>query len=596
VSPAEHSTSRPAGARRTCCLGAFLLALLTLASLAQTGVAGAREAAPGGQTASPAVEEAPTIAKPPDQTSTVGQAITPVTITGTGLERLMEEELPAGLKLERVGESESEWTIVGTPTTAKAATTVTLEAADRAGTATVRLKWTVEPEPPATHPAEVLPPPPTASGSLTVSPGIVFSEARASCGGVSWSSATVVTQWLLDGAAISGAGASTYMPARSEDGQQLSCEQTATGADGATSTVTSAPSTIHEQPPQPSWPIGPATQHCSSAVCMLGGAGSAAGQAYAERGDWWTAQQVRCASAPWTSAAGGSVVPSVSAFAQARTISIELQRVTAAGTVTVASQQLTNLAEARDMLDGSAVASPFPGTILLAGGGQPFARTELWSRRFPAAVGRADWLAPSGALTAYEVSGVGGVPRSFQLIYTLSAADRGAHLRCVTSAVDGPAGATTSASFSTGEYAIPSSSACAPRLIARGGPQPAVVMLGTGACLPASAAPAPLGAAFDGAAVAGSRLAVALECGRGGGCHGTLSLLALPHAHGAAITIAHAGVRTAHGAVGLARMQLTAAGRRLLHAAGAAGLSAAVRFQAGRASTALGNVTLLQTG
>jgi hypothetical protein len=89
------------------------------------------------------VEEAPTIVKPPDQASTVGKAVTQVTITGTNLFLILPpEELPVGLTLSKV--TEAEWTITGTPTTVQT-TTVRLEAKNKAGgtSAPLTFKWTV---------------------------------------------------------------------------------------------------------------------------------------------------------------------------------------------------------------------------------------------------------------------------------------------------------------------------------------------------------------------------------------------------------------------------------------------------------------------
>jgi hypothetical protein len=89
------------------------------------------------------VEEASTIAKPPDQAGTVGKAVTQVTITGTNLFLILPpEELPVGLTLTKV--TEAEWTITGTPTTVQT-TTVRLEAKNKAGgtSAPLTFKWTV---------------------------------------------------------------------------------------------------------------------------------------------------------------------------------------------------------------------------------------------------------------------------------------------------------------------------------------------------------------------------------------------------------------------------------------------------------------------
>jgi hypothetical protein len=88
-------------------------------------------------------EDLPTLEKPADQTSTAGAPITILLIKGTGLFALTAKELPAGLVLAKV--SETEWTIAGTPTTPKAVVTVTLEASDKAEdpTQTITFQWTI---------------------------------------------------------------------------------------------------------------------------------------------------------------------------------------------------------------------------------------------------------------------------------------------------------------------------------------------------------------------------------------------------------------------------------------------------------------------
>lgn len=80
---------------------------------------------------------------PADQTSTVSTALPTLKITGARLATMAVEGLPAGLTLTKV--SQTEWTITGTPTLAKAAVTVTLKAknAEAAGESIKTFKWTV---------------------------------------------------------------------------------------------------------------------------------------------------------------------------------------------------------------------------------------------------------------------------------------------------------------------------------------------------------------------------------------------------------------------------------------------------------------------
>lgn len=501
-----------------------------------------------------------TLLTPGPQTALVGSPLK-LTVTGSGLHELTAAPLPPGLELVPV--SEGEWDIVGTPTAA-GTTTTTLEAKNPAGTATApaSFEWTIgeASSPPA-------PQPPTATGTLTVSPGVVFSAARALCGGLTWSAKTLATQWLLDGAPVPGATAATFTAPRADDGHQLSCRQSAS-ADGLATAVTSAARTIHEQPAAPAWPISPAAQQCATAVCMQeGSAPAATGESYPQSGAWWATRQVRCASAPWTSAVGDSALPAVRAFAEAHTVTLSLQRVTAAGAVTIASQQLSDLATARDQLDGAS--SPFAGAIVSAFGGQVFAAHELWTGRYPGATGHSDWFAPGGGLIAYALT---GSARSFQLTYSLSAADLGSKLRCLASAEDGPAGATTASSFTSPEYAVPASARCGPRrLAARRVPQPAVVQIGDPRCLPAASSLPAIGTGLQGVAVKGSALSVSLSCGLAGGCDGTLTLAS-------SRPLATASLRLARGHSRLLRLHLSSAGRSQLRAAGAGGVAAAMRL------------------
>lgn len=335
------------------------------------------------------------------------------------------------------------------------------------------------------------PQPPTATGSLIVGPTVVFAAAHATCSGLTWSTGTVATQWLLDGSPIAGATAASYTPLRAEDGHSLSCRQTATAPDGLTAMQTSPAVIVHEQPPQPSWPIGPAAQHCASPVCMQDGSGmGTTAQSYREGSAWLASHQVRCLSAPWTSLAGDSSQPAIRALAEAQTVTVSIQRMTASGPVNVASQTLEGLGSPRDALDGPA-ASPFPGTVAVSSGAHPFAAGELWTTSFPAATGRPDWIVPGGTLALYDVSASAAAARSFQLVYTLQAADRGERLRCQVTAFDGPASTLTTASYTTGDYAVAASPACAPRRVALGGPQPTLVLDGDVACLSTSPGPPP---------------------------------------------------------------------------------------------------------
>jgi hypothetical protein len=98
-----------------------------------------------------AAEPLPTIEQPAEQVSTTGVSVTTVVVKGTGLATLSAKELPDGLDLKAsTTNPETEWEITGTPTTAKAATTVTLEASNKeeGPATTIAFEWTVDQGPP----------------------------------------------------------------------------------------------------------------------------------------------------------------------------------------------------------------------------------------------------------------------------------------------------------------------------------------------------------------------------------------------------------------------------------------------------------------
>ena len=521
-------------------------------------------------------EGAATITKPPDQASVEGTAIAPLHISGANIATLTSEGLPAGLAIELVSLTEA--VIAGTPSRAETPT-VTLRAKNPEGqTFEVKFAWRVTPHGPS------------APGPPSVSPGVVFSAARATCNSAGWSGGAIATQWLLDGAPIAGAGSGTFVPPRSDDGHAISCRQTAT-ANGVSTTLTSAARMIHEQPPQPSWPISAASLHCASAVCMeQGAAPGAVGQAYQQEGSWWGSQQVRCVSAPWTSAVGSSAQPAVRALAEAHTVRISLQRVTPAGVVTVASQEVGELGSARDLLDGSP--TPFAGAIVAPFGAQPFVAGELWSVLFPGAAGHPNWFAPGGGILAYGVTGAPGAARSFQLTYTLTGADLGARLRCVAGADDGPASAATTASYASPEYPVSSAAVCGPRRLVAGSlPQPAIVVAGEPGCVPAPSSLAALGTGLREVPVTSSRAAVALVCGLHGGCRGKLTMTAV--IGGKRETLAHAGAHVSSGSERVLTLRLSSRAKRALRAVGPGVLPASLQLESKHRTQRLASVRLV---
>jgi streptogramin lyase len=425
------------------------------------------------------------------------------------------------------------------------------------------------------------PTPPSATGTLAVSPSVVFSAAKSSCAGTTWTASSLATQWLLDGSPIAGATQSSFTPPRSDDGHALACRQTATSPEGSSS-LTSASRTIHEQPPQPSWATAPASEQCSSPVCMQSGeAGEGESQgAYQQGGAWFAASAVRCVSAPWTSTAGGSLLPDVARSAQAHAVSMALQRMTASGPVTVASTELGDLGTARDAIDdlGSAVGAPFERLIASSYGTQTFAHGELWTQRFPGSIGQPSWFVAGQGDLLYDVSSGAAVEGSFQLLYNLTAADLGARLRCVAVAEDGPLSAPTRASHTSSEYTVSSSSRCAPQWLAPGhGPQPTAFVLGRLRCLQAPSNLGALGGGSPGLAVGAGAMRFSLYCALSSGCRGRLALAA----PGGSV-IAQTNLALGHGQRGLVRLTLGSDGRRLLRRRGKLGLAANLSLRAQR--------------
>ena len=429
------------------------------------------------------------------------------------------------------------------------------------------------------------PPAPAAQASLAVSPAVVFSAAHVTCSRSGPAAVASSTQWLIDGAPVAGASSPTFTPPRSDDGRLLSCTQSYLEG-GVARTLSSAGRIVHEQPPHPGWPISPSAASCAAPVCMQEGAAPGeAGEAYAQSGAWWGARQIRCVSAPWTSAVGDSTTAAVRTFAEAHVVGLELQRLEPSGPVTIASASLSSLGAASDALD--APAGPFGAAVVAPVGSQPFAAGELWSRVFPAAVGRPDWFAAGNGLLAYALDGP--VARSFQLTYALSAGERGAKLRCVASAADGPASAATEATFAGPAFPVSPAARCAPRRLGSLSlPQPALLEIGDPRCVAVpSALPAVGGAGLQAIALKGNRLALELSCFLPGGCRGRLELTAGRRLAAPALRMADGGERLVELSVG------PAAVRRVARA-GHRGLPVTVTFAAaGAPSRTLADARLI---
>ncbi len=516
---------------------------------------------------------------------TVGQPVE-VFITGVELVNLTASPLPPGLKLVDVEGSETLWEIVGTPTAA-GETEVELNAENEAKQPlpSFKFKFTIAQTPPPT--------PPSATGTLAISPAAAFSAARSTCAGLNWTPSTVSTQWLIDGLPISGATAATYVAPRIYDGRRLSCRQSAVTAEGGTASVTSAAATVHEQPPQPYWSIGLASQRCSSPVCMQDGAAprTPVTRTYQQAGSWMTASQVRCISAPWTSIAGTSAIAAVEQLAEAHSVTVTLVRTTAAGAVPIASQELSSLTIPSDGIDGAVPGSPFAGNIVAGFGSQAFTRGELWPRLFPGSLGKPDRFAAGQGYVAYQVNSGATPPRSFQLVYNLTAADLGAHLHCTVSAKDGPVASPTTATLTSPEYTVSKAASCAPRQVAHiGGPQPATVVVGSRLCLQAPSGVSEIGNGPRDLSVVAGRSAVGLECTLGSGCTGKLTLTS------GGRDIATANVSLRRGARKVLSLKLTGQASKRLKKAGSAGLAASLDLIGKRSRRRLASVKLLPAG
>jgi hypothetical protein len=306
-------------------------------------------------------------------------------------------------------------------------------------------------------------------------------------------------------------------------------------------------------------------------------------QSYAQGGQWLAARQVRCVSAPWTSQAGDSAVAAVHRLAVAHGVVVSLQRVTAAGVVTVLSAQSGELPE-------GAVPGPFGGHLAVPSGSQPFAAGELWTRLQSSATGTPNWFAAGQGALFYSPTGSAAVVRSFQLVYNLTPADLGARLRCLASGEDGPAGAPTRAVFASPEYSVSSSGSCAPRKLAGANTtQPALVEPGRAPCLSAPSGPGALEGGQAAIAVAKGRAVIALSCALASGCRGTLSLSS------GSVLAARGTIALGRGRSAILHVKLTAPGRRLV-ARAKGGVPVTLKLKTHAAGRTLGTARLLSVG
>lgn len=209
-----------------------------------------------------------------------------------------------------------------------------------------------------------------------VAPSAVYLTASVSCGGVSWPPGGVATQWLLDGSPIPEAMSTLFVPPRGDDGHQLSCEQTGTTASGGPLTLTSAPHVVHELQAQPSWANTSDVEHCASPVCIENPGYDIMGP-YMHAGSWWAASSTECESAPWTSIAGDSFLPAIKGLAEAHTVGMTLERVTATGDVTLANVSVTNLGTPEMFCSGRLISAVSPSVTAVSSSPPPKCRATL---------------------------------------------------------------------------------------------------------------------------------------------------------------------------------------------------------------------------
>jgi hypothetical protein len=368
--------------------------------------------------------------------------------------------------------------------------------------------------------------------------------------------------------------------------------------------LTSAATIVYERPPEPSWGGASSYRHCAAPVCME--ALPDRGPSYRRAHAWWTAYPIQCSSAPWTSAAGDSGVPEIRSLAEAHTVRVSLERIGSSGALSLASVRAGDL----DVPRFPASAAPFGderGLIVVGYGSQPYVAGESFPDGFTVTGGLPNEAeAAQGSLIYFIGAASGHAPRSFSLIYHLTAADLGAKLRCVVEAEDGPPQAATTGSYAT-EATISSSPACQPRPIASASArQPYFVRVGTADCLSSSATTTAESGSLSGimgASVGDGVADVVLECGLPDGCSGRLSLFGAPkegtqrphatsHGHSAAMVLATLRARVAYRARRMLAFKLNSPARRLLARAGRVGVSAVLRLQTLHSSRDMGTLRL----
>ena len=325
---------------------------------------------------------------------------------------------------------------------------------------------------------------PTASGPPGVSPGVVFSAARATCVGASWHGGTVTTQWLLDGAPIAGASAAhvraaaqlrracARLPPDRDRGRRLElADQRRRGWSTSSRRSPRGRSRRHRFTARARSACSrgrpPARSDRPTRRKAPGGAPSRSGASRRRgRAPWGPRPSRPCARWPKRTPCGSLC----SASAPAASSTLASRNCQPRGAARSARRQ-PDAVRGRDRRAVRRAA---------------VRRGRTLERALPRR-GRPPELVRAGRRPlAYGVAGAPAPPAPSSSPTRSRAADLGARLRCVAGADDGPAAAPTKASFASTEYGVASAARCGPRRLGAASlPQPAIVVAGEPRCVPA---------------------------------------------------------------------------------------------------------------
>jgi hypothetical protein len=438
---------------------------------------------------------------------------------------------------------------------------------------------------------------PHSTGTLSMDRTKVYSTDPVDCGGLTWDTTNVTTKWVIHRTlndVVVGTGR-TFYPPRSEDGQDLYCEQTATSG-GPSVTVKSAGRTVYELPAQTAdaeyIAVPSGALLCSSTPCWYN-LGSEA--PYPENGRWYATPSLQCASLEWSSSFAPLSVADL-ALAEPHSETITLERITAAGTVVIASHTF-------DTSQGT-------GNQMAYFGSQTFSPGDYYAEATypsnPLIFDEADNWVPGQGDFWYH-----GDTRWMGAVYGLSPQDSGATLRCEITVQNGASSApTTSSTYVDGK--VSSSLSCTPD--EEGTTQPTswpqgystscitTVATSTPGIPMKIAAKAPVAGAGPAppVVVTNGATAISVACRLPGGCAGTATLrtaalsalVAASHKRKPkSILLGSARIRLRRGHRATIRIRLSVRGKRLLKAS-RRGLTATLSVSVHGRTHALEIVTL----